>query len=126
MTPTKSGSGLSSLSGINMTDKPSEDPHSSEHLIALQQLQEQMEGLKRQLQQKEQQLLEKEKKLTELKAQNYESEKEWRLKYTNLQKKLTETTETNQIKVRELMKQISTLSKGKKFTNSPVPSPLGF
>jgi hypothetical protein len=33
-------------------------------------------------------------KLTELKAANYESEKEWRLKITNLQKKLTETTES--------------------------------
>jgi hypothetical protein len=36
-------------------------------------------------------------KLTELKAANYESEKEWRLKITNLQKKLTETTENNQV-----------------------------
>jgi hypothetical protein len=61
-----SGSSLSTLSGLNMsslTDKPTEDPHSSEHLIALQLLQEQMEGLKKQLQQKEQQLLEKEKKV---------------------------------------------------------------
>jgi hypothetical protein len=40
-----SGSSLSTLSGLNMsslTDKPTEDPHSSEHLIALQLLQEQM------------------------------------------------------------------------------------
>ncbi|VDI78506.1 Hypothetical predicted protein [Mytilus galloprovincialis] len=130
VTPTKSGSSLSSITGLNMsslTDRPTEDPHSSEHLIALQLLQEQMEGLKKTLQQKEQQLLEKEKKLTELKAQNYESEKEWRIKFTNVQKKLTETNENNQIKVRELMKQISTLSKGGKKLkgyDSPVPSPL--
>ncbi|XP_071136194.1 protein FAM76B-like isoform X1 [Mytilus edulis] len=126
----KNGSSLSSITGLNMsslTDRPTEDPHSSEHLIALQLLQEQMEGLKKTLQQKEQQLLEKEKKLTELKAQNYESEKEWRIKFTNVQKKLTETNENNQIKVRELMKQISTLSKGGKKLkgyDSPVPSPL--
>lgn len=47
----------------SLTDRPTEDPHSSEHLIALQLLQEQMEGLKKTLQQKEQQLLEKEKKV---------------------------------------------------------------
>ena len=41
----------------------SDDPHSSEHLIALQQLQEHLDQTKKQVQSKDQQMLEKDKKV---------------------------------------------------------------
>ena len=52
-----------SLLNASALDKPMEDPHSSEHLIALQQLQEQLDSSKKQLTIKDQQLLEKDKKV---------------------------------------------------------------
>lgn len=58
------GSSMSlSLLNASALDKPVEDPHSSEHLIALQQLQEQLDSSKKQLQLKDQQLLERDKKV---------------------------------------------------------------
>ncbi|XP_048769262.1 protein FAM76B-like isoform X2 [Ostrea edulis] len=126
LTPTKSsglGSSMSlSLLNTSAMEKTMEDPHSSEHLIALQQLQEQLDAAKKQLQTKDQHLLEKDKKITELKAQLYELEKEYRIKQQTLQKQHTESLEALQTKNRDLMKQLASVKtkiKSKGSTASP-------
>ncbi|KAL5010233.1 hypothetical protein ScPMuIL_012538 [Solemya velum] len=112
MTPTKSGS----LSiGLTTMEKNILDPNSSDHLIAMTQLQEQLEATKKQVTSKEQQLLEKDKKITELKALQYEYEKVHRSKIQSMQKMHSTAIENLQIKNRELLKQVKTLSKGKKL-----------
>lgn len=45
------------------TEKSPVDPNSSEHIIAINRLQEQLDNLKKQLSSKDQQLLEKEKRV---------------------------------------------------------------
>lgn len=55
LTPTKSS--------VLATEKSPVDPNSSEHIIAINRLQEQLDNLKKQLSMKDQQLLEKEKKV---------------------------------------------------------------
>ena len=50
-------------SSLLNTEKTVDDPHSSEHLIALQQLQQQLDAARKQIQDKDQQLREKEKKV---------------------------------------------------------------
>lgn len=103
------------------TEKSPVDPNSSEHIIAINRLQEQLDNLKKQLSMKDQQLLEKEKKMTEIKAAQYESEKSFRTKLTELAKQNLDAVETLQAKNRELekknrdlTKQVASLSKGKK------------
>ncbi|XP_061171153.1 protein FAM76B-like [Saccostrea echinata] len=126
LTPTKS-SGLSSMSlsilNTSAMEKTVEDPHSSEHLIALQQLQEQLDAAKKQIQNRDQQLLEKDKKITELKAQSYEMEKEYRIKQQTMQKQHTESLEALQTKNRELMKQLASVkTKGKSRSSTASPN----
>lgn len=53
---------MSILNTSSATDKV-DDPHSSEHLIALQQVQDQLESMRKQLLAKDQQLLEKDKQV---------------------------------------------------------------
>ncbi|XP_045196648.2 protein FAM76B-like [Mercenaria mercenaria] len=126
LTPTKSS--------VLATEKSPVDPNSSEHIIAINRLQEQLDNLKKQLSLKDQQLLEKEKKMTEVKAAQYESDKSFRTKLSELTKKNTEAVETLQAKNRELekknrdlSKQVTLLSKGKKsssvLSNSQNNSP---
>lgn len=55
LTPTKTS--------VLATEKSPVDPNSSEHIIAINRLQEQLDNLKKQLSLKDQQLLEKEKKV---------------------------------------------------------------
>ena len=50
-------------SSVLATEKSPVDPNSSEHIIAINRLQEQVDNLKRSLSGKDQQLLEKEKKV---------------------------------------------------------------
>ena len=51
------------FSSVLAQEKSPVDPNSSEHIIAINRLQEQLDNLKRQLQSKDQQLLEKDKKV---------------------------------------------------------------
>ncbi|XP_052808262.1 protein FAM76B-like [Mya arenaria] len=103
------------------TEKSPVDPNSSEHIIAINRLQEQLNNLKKQLSMKDQQLLEKEKKMTEIKASQWENEKSLRTKLTDVTRKNLESLEILQGKNRELekknrdlSKQVQQLSKGKK------------
>ncbi|KAK3097859.1 hypothetical protein FSP39_013894 [Pinctada imbricata] len=101
LTPTKSLTGSLSITSLSLlnTSAPdrSDDPHSSEHLIALQQLQEQLDATKKQLTSKDQQLLEKDKKITELKAQLYEQEKDFRTKVQGIQKQHSDALQVIQV-----------------------------
>ncbi|XP_033739826.1 protein FAM76B-like isoform X2 [Pecten maximus] len=105
-------SSLSMLNASSATDKV-DDPHSSEHLIALQQLQDQLDATRKQLQAKDQQLLEKDKQINELKAQAYEAEKESRLKIQTIHKHHAGTLESLTGKNAELMKQIKEMKPAK-------------
>lgn len=90
------------------------DTATSENVILITQLREQIESLKKQMSGKDQQLLEKDKKITELKAQMYESDKEFRSKVQAMQRGHATAIEALQIKNRELTRQVSSLTKSKK------------
>ena len=51
-------------SSLLATEKSPVDPNSSEHIIAINRLQDQLEAMKKQLQSKDQQLMEKDKKVS--------------------------------------------------------------
>ncbi|KAL8586639.1 hypothetical protein ACOMHN_040147 [Nucella lapillus] len=100
--------------GSNVSDAGVVDTSTSENVILITQLREQIESLKKQLQAKDAQLLEKDRKVNELKAENYEAEKEARLKLQNLQKQHEDAINNLQTKNRELQRQVTKLSKGVK------------
>ncbi|KAK0045552.1 protein FAM76A [Biomphalaria pfeifferi] len=100
------------------------DTATSENVILITQLREQIESLKKQMSNKDQQLLEKDKKITELKAQMYESDKEFRSKVQAMQRGHATAIETLQIKNRELTRQVSSLTKSKKSVE-PTSLTLG-
>ncbi|XP_076466473.1 protein FAM76B-like [Babylonia areolata] len=100
--------------GSNVSDSGAVDTSSSENVIMITQLREQIESLKKQILAKDAQLLEKDKKINELKAENYEAEKEARVKVQNLQKQHEVAISNWQVKNRELQRQVTKLSKGVK------------
>ncbi|XP_070191445.1 protein FAM76B-like isoform X1 [Littorina saxatilis] len=100
--------------GSNVSDVGVQDTNSSDNVILITQLREQIESLKKQLQGKDAQLLEKDKKYNELKAETWESEKDARTKVTNVQKLHDEAITSLQVKNRELQRQVTKLSKGVK------------
>ncbi|XP_041352083.1 protein FAM76B-like [Gigantopelta aegis] len=99
------------------------DTTGSDQMIAITQLREQLEAVKKQLQGKDQQLMEKDKKISEFKAAQYENEKRFRVKINDLQKQHSQALDTAQTKNRELQRQVAALSKGKKLTVSATSSP---
>ncbi|GFS01814.1 protein FAM76A [Elysia marginata] len=96
------------------------DTANSENVILITQLREQIESLKKQMALKDQQLLEKEKNITELKARMYETDKEFRLKIHKIHQSNDTVTENLQTKVRELTRQVASLSKGKKSSDTSL------
>jgi len=98
---------------------------SSDHMIAVTQLREQMAALQKQVQAKDQLLLAKDKLTTDLKAQKLSSEKELRTKIQNLQKQHKDQVEALQTKLKLMQKKVATLSKGKRF-DSPLSWEEGF
>jgi hypothetical protein len=119
----------STANGVNLTPKPSKetslDMSSTENMVAMTQLKEEVESLKKQLSQKSTEILERDKKVTELKATQFEVDKNTRTKITNLQKDHAEAVQSLQTKNRDLSRQVAALSKGGKKslkeekTNSP-------
>ncbi|GLH06960.1 hypothetical protein R5R35_007668 [Gryllus longicercus] len=99
--------------GNNRGDPP--DPNSSDHVVAMTQLKEQIASLQKLLNQKDAQLLSKDKMITELKAKHFTVEQELRGKMKNLQKDYDKKCEELLLKVKTLQKEVATLSKsGKK------------
>nr|KAG5700246.1 hypothetical protein BaRGS_007619 [Batillaria attramentaria] len=90
------------------------DTNNSDNVILITQLREQIESLKKQLTVKDAQLLEKDKKITELKAENYEAEKDARQRIQTLQRQHEEAIGNLQVKNRELQRQVTKLSKNVK------------
>ncbi|XP_072557113.1 protein FAM76B-like isoform X1 [Paramormyrops kingsleyae] len=102
-------------SGDSSSISQSVDSGGTDHFILISQLKEEVMSLKRLLQQRDQMILEKERKLTELKADFQYQENNMRLKMNNMEKMHKEAMEQQQAKNRELMKQVASLSKGRKL-----------
>ncbi|XP_014778189.1 protein FAM76B isoform X2 [Octopus bimaculoides] len=115
--------GLSSSKSLSLSfaDAALMDPNSSDHVIAIQRLHDQIEANKKQLLSKDLQLKEKELKITELKAYQYEQEKIYRLKISGIQEDNSRKIDELSNKNRDLMKQIACLSK-KRHNNTQSTS----
>ncbi|MBN3321371.1 FA76A protein, partial [Atractosteus spatula] len=91
------------------------DSPGTDHFVIITQLKEEVATLKKMLHQKDQLILEKEKKITELKAEFQYQENQMRAKMNQMEKTHKDVVEQLQARNRELMKQVSALSKGKKL-----------
>ncbi|XP_024085009.1 protein FAM76A isoform X2 [Cimex lectularius] len=87
------------------------DPHSSDHVVAMTQLKEQMASMQKQLAQKDALLLSKDKQITELKASHFTNETELRNKMLNSEKEHEKKVESMSIKIKSLQKEVATLTK---------------
>ncbi|GAB6032509.1 hypothetical protein CHUAL_011405 [Chamberlinius hualienensis] len=93
------------------------DLTSSDHLVAVTQLREQIAVLQKQLQAKDQQLIAKDRTMTELKATHHNTERELRNKMQQQLKQHSEAVEGLQNKLKTYQKQVASLSKGKKVAD---------
>ncbi|CAL8108674.1 unnamed protein product [Orchesella dallaii] len=91
---------------------------SSDHVVALTQLREQIASLQRQLTQKDKQLLEKDRQITELKAANFTTENELRNKLKNIQREHENKIEGLNNKLKTMQKEIATLNRNNKGKSS--------
>uniref|UniRef100_S4RC62 Family with sequence similarity 76 member B n=1 Tax=Petromyzon marinus TaxID=7757 RepID=S4RC62_PETMA len=106
--------------GDSVSGDATMDSASSDNFILITQLKEEVALLKKQLQQKEGLILERDRKLTEIKADFQYQENLIRTKMNNMERTHKESIEQLQSKNRELIKQVSSLSKGKKLDRAPV------
>ncbi|KAK1882869.1 Protein FAM76B [Dissostichus eleginoides] len=106
---------LKPSNGDSSSITQSMDSGGTDNFILISQLKEEVMSLKRLLQQKDQTILEKDRKLTELKADFQYQESNMRVKMNQMDKSHKESMEHQQGKNRELLKQVASLSKGKKF-----------
>lgn len=90
------------------------DPNSSDHVIAMTQLKEQIASLQKRLAQKDRELLGKDKHITELKSKNFTSENELRTKMKDTEKFYESKVDVLNKKVASLLKEVAQLSKGNK------------
>lgn len=93
------------------------DPNSSDHVVAMTQLKEQIASLQKQLLQKDQQLLNKDKMITELKAKHFTTEQELRNKMKSSEKQLESKIESLNVRINSLLKEVASLSKTAKKNN---------
>lgn len=100
------------------------DTNTSDHVVALTQLKDQIAVLQKQLTVKDQQMLAKEKQIGEMKAQHGILERELRLKIQEMQKQYGDTVEDLQSKVRVLQKQVVSLQKANKKSSTDSPQRL--
>ncbi|XP_065324379.1 protein FAM76B-like isoform X2 [Gordionus sp. m RMFG-2023] len=82
----------------------------SDHFVMVNKLQEEIDLLKKIIQEKDRLLLDKDKKMGSIKAMNFGSENDYRVKIQNLQKEHSESITLLQTKNRDLQKQISQLT----------------
>nr|CAH7764421.1 unnamed protein product [Callosobruchus chinensis] len=87
------------------------DPHSSDHVVAMTNLKEQIASLNKQVNQKNQDLLNKDKMITELKATNFTTENELRQKLKSQQKEHEDKVDGMNKRIQGLLKEIASLSK---------------
>ncbi|XP_066907952.1 protein FAM76A isoform X2 [Halyomorpha halys] len=101
------------------------DPNSSDHVVAMTQLKEQMVSLQKQICQKDALLLSKDKTITELKAKHFTNETELRNKMLNTEREFEKKVETLSSKIKQLQKEVATLSKANKNKNNTLSSGAG-
>lgn len=87
------------------------DPNSSDHVVAMTQLKEQIASLQKRLVQKDRELLAKDKLITELKGQNFTSENELRNKMKESEKYYETKVDVLNKKLASLLKEVAQLSK---------------
>ncbi|XP_055374444.1 protein FAM76A [Condylostylus longicornis] len=87
------------------------DPNSSDHVVAMTTLKEQIASLQRRLNQKDKELLEKDKLITELKGKNFDKENEMRNKMKDMERLYELKVDLLNKKVASLLKEVATLSK---------------
>ncbi|BES93937.1 Family with sequence similarity 76, member [Nesidiocoris tenuis] len=90
------------------------DPNSSDHVVAMTQLKEQMASMQKQLSIKDSLLLSKDKTITELKAAHFTAENEIRNRMLNEKKEADFKVDHLTIKVKTLQKEIASLKKSNK------------
>ncbi|GJQ82793.1 hypothetical protein Trydic_g13496 [Trypoxylus dichotomus] len=90
------------------------DPNSSDHMVAMTQLKEQIASLQKQLNQRDAQLLSKDKLITELKAKHFTVENEFRNKIKTVEKDHENKIEMLNTRIQNLLKEIASLSKSTK------------
>lgn len=90
------------------------DPNSSDHVVAMTQLKEQIASLQKRLAQKDRDLLAKDKQMTELKSKNFTSENEMRNKMRDTEKFYESKIDVLNKKVASLLKEVAQLSKSTK------------
>lgn len=90
------------------------DPNSSDHVVAMTQLKEQIAGLQKRLAQKDRELLAKDKHTTELKSKNFTSENEMRNKMKETERFYEAKIDVLNKKVSGLLKEVAQLSKNTK------------
>lgn len=95
-------------SGVSM------DPNSTDHMVAMTQLKEQIASLQKRLTQKDRELLAKDKFMTELKSKNFTSENEMRNKMKETEKFYEAKIDVLNKKVSGLLKEVAQLSKNTK------------
>lgn len=89
------------------------DPNSSDHVIAMTQMKEQIASLQKRLTQKDRELLAKDKHITELKGKNFQSENELRVKLRDQEKLYESKLEVLNKKLSCLLRDMAHLSKVK-------------
>lgn len=94
------------------------DPNSSDHVIAMTQLKEQIASLQKRIIQKDRELLAKDKHITELKGKNFQSENELRVKLKDQEKLYESKLEVLNKKLSGLLKEVAQLSRASKVKNS--------
>lgn len=90
------------------------DHNSSEHVVAMTQLKEQIASLNKKLSAKDREILTKDKFTTELKSKNFISENELRNKMKDAEKYYEAKIDVLNKKVAGLLKEVAQLSKGNK------------
>ncbi|XP_055318334.1 protein FAM76A [Sitodiplosis mosellana] len=90
------------------------DPNSSDHVVAMTQLKEQIASLQKRLAQKDRDLLAKDKLMTELKSKNFTSENEMRNKMKETEKFYEAKIDVLNKKLSSLLKEVAQLSKNTK------------
>lgn len=90
------------------------DHNSSEHVVAMTQLKEQIASLNKKLSAKDREILAKDKFTTELKSKNFISENELRTKMKDAEKYYEAKIDVLNKKVSSLLKEVAQLSKGNK------------
>lgn len=90
------------------------DPNSTDHMVAMTQLKEQIASLQKRLTQKDRELLSKDKFMTELKSKNFTSENEMRNKMKETERFYEAKIDVLNKKVSGLLKEVAQLSKNTK------------